>query len=216
MASSSSESENNIESDNETGNGDENKGDTFNPLIFFKGDMKELCLYKRVNKFYKSDCKKENIIKMIDIVNGKSKISLRILDWFVTKYSKKRTNDIVVNNGIDDYDVRIDYKSVLKSYKKKNFDPFRRREDKKFEYYFDKDTFLKTTLGQLNFFRWAISFKIVQCVEDNIDKVIKEMNSSNKEEKVKKSMKKQEETKNVTEQPKSKKINDDDFVISFK
>ena len=58
-----------------------------NPKDFFT--VKELCYYKKIDKFF-TGCTKENIIKMIDIINGKSSISLRVLDWFVTKYSKKR------------------------------------------------------------------------------------------------------------------------------
>ena len=122
---------------------------------------KELCLYKMVSEFYKS-CPKEHIRKMIDIVNQKSEISLRVLDWFATKYSKKNSN-IKIDNDIPYYNVRIDYKAVLKSYKKRNFDPFRRR--KKFKFLFDKQNELQliTTLGQLNFFQWAIKNNIIAC-----------------------------------------------------
>jgi hypothetical protein len=149
---------------------------------------KELCLYKMVSEFYKK-CSKEHVQKIIDIVDGKSNISLRILDWFVTKYSKKK-QDIKIDNGIDYYDVRIDYKAVLKSYKKRNFDPFRRR--KKFKFYFDKEHKLEliTTLGQLNFFQWAIKNNIIKYVNDHLDEITKEMNLSNKEEKLIKKNKK--------------------------
>ena len=33
--------------------------------------------------------KTENINKILPIINGTSKISLRVIDWFVTNYSKK-------------------------------------------------------------------------------------------------------------------------------
>ena len=32
--------------------------------------------------------KKSNFVKMMNVVNGESKISLRIIDWFVTNYAK--------------------------------------------------------------------------------------------------------------------------------
>ena len=33
--------------------------------------------------------KSENIIKIISVINNNRKISLRVIDWFVTNYSKK-------------------------------------------------------------------------------------------------------------------------------
>jgi sulfur relay (sulfurtransferase) DsrC/TusE family protein len=53
--------------------------------------------YKQVNtqkqllldnlmEFYKNN---ENLKKMTNVINGESKISLRIIDWFVTNYAKK-------------------------------------------------------------------------------------------------------------------------------
>ena len=47
---------------------------------------KEKYYYKMVNNFFKN----YQIEIMIDIINSKSKISLRILDWFVTSYAKKK------------------------------------------------------------------------------------------------------------------------------
>ena len=83
---------------------DENIVLNINPVKFF--DPKELCYYKKINTFYGS-CSNEQIQMMIDIINSgaknkiatKSKISLRVLDWFVTKYSKKV--DLSVETGIN-------------------------------------------------------------------------------------------------------------------
>lgn len=164
-----------------------------NPNKFF--NQKELCLYKKVDDFFKECYEKnpENISKMIDIIEGKSDISLRILDWFVTKYSKKK---ITCNGGtknVEAFDVKISYKAQLKGYKKRYFDPFRRR--RKFYYPCEKDGFIVyesefkhiyTTLGQLNFFKWAFSSNIVSYVEENLNFIISEMNLYNKDEKKKK------------------------------
>jgi hypothetical protein len=161
----------------------------FDPAKFFTN--KELCYYKMIDKFFKS-CSMDKINKMLDIVNGTngSEISLRVLDWFVTRYSKKKLEFDVNNNG-ETFDVHISYKSQLKSYRKKYFDPFRRR--KKFWYKYDKNDDTKkfhTTLGQLNFFYWAISNNIIGFVEKNITQILKAMNQSNKEDKKKKEVKK--------------------------
>ena len=77
-------------------------------------------LLKTLFDFYK---KGENLNKLLGIVNGDSRISLRIVDWFVTNYAKK--NYIVYN---DRFKVYNDYKLKLKAYSKKRFDPFCRWE----------------------------------------------------------------------------------------
>lgn len=183
-----------------------------NPVTFFS--VKELCYYRMVKKFF-STCNSETISQMIDIVEGKSDMSLRVLDWFVTKYSKKRI-DCGHSKDVDMFDVRISYKSQLKSYKKKYFDPFRRK--KKFNYYFDNGLVMKTTLGQLNFFKWAFTNNIVLYVDKNLKQVIKEMKLSNKEidkkNKVKKDInkkkKKDQSDEKLVKTKKIKKNNDND------
>jgi len=152
------------------------------PLTYFS--KKEICYYKMIDRFFKKRSQVE-IQNMIDIISESSDISLRILDWFVTRYSKKRI-DITLGEK-EAYDVHISYRAQLKSYKKKYFDPFRRW--KKFWYNYDKTDGTKlfhTTLGQLNFFKWALSNNIIKYVTDNIVNLTKSMNNSNKEEKTKK------------------------------
>ena len=45
----------------------------------------DLLLVKLMD-YYKED---ENLNKMLNIINGNSKISLRIVDWFATNFAKK-------------------------------------------------------------------------------------------------------------------------------
>jgi hypothetical protein len=185
--------------------------------------QKELCYYKMIDKFFNT-CNLNDKKKMIDIINGESKLSLRILDFFVTKNSKKMSNCDIITKFSDVFDVRISYKSQLKSYKKRYFDPFRRR--KKFDYYFMEDTHvqhIKTTLGQLNFFKWAITYDIISHVEINLKKISDDMVISNKENKKKKKKKielllkekKKENTKNITKKSSVniKEDNYEDFQI---
>ena len=151
-----------------------------------------------IDKFFKK-CPEKNIKKMVEIINGESEISLRILDWFITRYSKKKL-DITVSNG-EIFNVHISYKAQLKSYKKIYFDPFRRRQKFYYSYYINgEEKKLLTTLGQLNFFKWAIKNKIVKMVVERFDEITKEMNKSNKEDKIKKEEKKlldEEKKKNI-------------------
>ena len=68
----------------------------------------------------------DNLIRMMNIINGESDISLRIVDWFVTNYAKKNfvVYEITVNNNTFRFKVFHDYKLKLKAYSKKRFDPF--------------------------------------------------------------------------------------------
>jgi hypothetical protein len=184
-------SDDEIDSDDESSEENlENINKEFDPLTFF--NSKELCYFKMISKFYKLR-PKEEISKMIRIINSESEISLRVLDWFVTRYSKRRF-EINMGNGVEIFDVHISYKSQLKSYKKRYFDPFRRR--KKFYYQLienDSSSFIITTLGQLNFFRWAITNNIISFVEDHLIQVTKAMNISNKKDKQKKEQKRKKD-----------------------
>ena len=164
--------------------------------------------YNRANDFY-INLDKETMLDVYSIITKKhkrkKKISLRFLDWFVTKYSSKYNVCYKNNEDDDDFNVHISYKAQLKSYKKKYFDPFRRR--KKFYYYYDKNNLSKrilTTIGQLNFFRWAFANNVIHYVEHNHKTIFKAMNKSNKEDKKRKLQKKKQKQKHTTKKHKTK------------
>jgi len=143
---------------------------------------KEKMLYDVLNDFFVK-CNEKEIETIIDIINGKYKISLRFLDWFVTRYCYLYKTSIQINNKYNkeqDFNINISYKAQLKSFKKKCFDPFKRKN--KFYYSFAKNVMnysILTTLGQLNFFKWAISFDIIKYVEDNFDTINNKINYVN-------------------------------------
>jgi len=117
--------------------------------------------------------------QVVPIITGKSKISLRILDWFVTNYSKKNNTHFQVcevNEKVKNFIVYLDYKAQLKAYSKKSFDPFCRRERISFIDHDNKE--LITTVGQLNFFRWAIENNILDFINNNFDIIESDMNNS--------------------------------------
>lgn len=161
----------------------------FNFDDFYKSlGHKEKYYYNKIDEFFKG-CSKSNITMMIDIINSNSKISLRILDWFITKYSdqyKIRYKNKRDNDG-SYFNVHASYVSQLGSYKKQYFDPFRRYC--KFWYNYDKkndEKVIYTTIGQLNFFKWAIEYDVLDFIDINYDKLIAAMNKSNKDMKEKK------------------------------
>lgn len=168
----------------------------FDPITFFK-DKKELFYFKQINRFFMTQCSEFDVNQMVDIINKKSAISLRVLDWFITKYTCK-----TIDLDKEIFDINIHYKAQLKSYKKRNFDPFKRGAWKRFYYSYDKNNTnkkVRTTISQLNFFKWVITEKIIIYVEKNIDNIIKAMNIYNKEKKLLKEQKKLSKNKNKKE-----------------
>jgi len=122
--------------------------------------------------FYKNE---EYLNKMLKIITGESKISLRIVDWFATNYAKKYYT--LYSIGDKRFKVYFDYKLKLKAYSKKKFDPFCRWDRISIPY---KDgTSIETTIGQLNFFKWAIENKIIEYIEENYETIEKDMNNRN-------------------------------------
>ena len=135
---------------------------------------KDLLMQSLINFFTNRD----NLDQVIPIITGKSKISLRILDWFVTNYSKKNNihYQITLNNKIKNFIVYLDYKSQLKAYSKRQFDPFCRRERISFIDHDNNE--LITTVGQLNFFRWGIENNILEYIKSNYEIIENDMNNS--------------------------------------
>lgn len=129
-------------------------------------------LLNSLNEFYQKD---GNIDKTLTIINGQSTISLRLVDWFVTNYAKK----YFVIYALKDVRFKVydDYKLKLRAYSKRRFDPFCRWERITIPY---KDNVsMQTTIGQLNFFKWALENKIIDYIEKNYETIEKDMNSRN-------------------------------------
>jgi hypothetical protein len=124
----------------------------------------------------------DNFQKFISIISGDSQISIRLIDHFVTKYSKyNKCNFKLSENGKENvFNVYYDYKNQLKHYQKTHFDPFSRGDRIPF---FMGDTCLITTIGQLNFFRWFISKKIFDYLVLKKNEVFDDMNKKNKTDK---------------------------------
>ena len=142
-------------------------------------------LLKNLLEYYKND---ENLEKMLKIITGESKISLRIVDWFVTNYSKKYfTKYDIVEDGkvMSRFKVYFNYKLELKAYSKKRFDSFCRWERIKIPYKDGK--FIETTLGQCNFFCWCLKNKVIEYIDEHYDEIDDDMikrNSTSKKNEI--------------------------------
>jgi hypothetical protein len=134
-------------------------------------------LLTKLIEFYGKD---KNMERILPIINGESMISLRLIDWFATNFSKKNYTvyPLKCRNGEEKrFKVYIDYKLKLKAYSKKRFDPFCRWDRITIPY--KNETHIQTTIGQLNFFRWALENKILDYVETNLVKINNDMNNRN-------------------------------------
>ena len=122
-----------------------------------------------------------NLDKILKIITGETKISLRIVDWFATNYAKKYYTLYVIEGTHDNvtrrFKVYDDYKLKLKAYSKKRFDPFCRWERISIPY--KNGTSIETTIGQLNFFKWTLENKVIDYIEQNYNEIEKDMNNRN-------------------------------------
>ncbi len=133
-------------------------------------ESKHDVLLKALNKYYDEDA---TFDKFKSVLEGHTRISLRVLDWLVTNYAKKR--NIVYQTSVKGREVTfnmfLEYKSQLKAYSKRHFDPFSRRERVCFRG-------VNTTCGQLNFFKWAMQYGVLDYAQRHHDEIEQDMLAS--------------------------------------
>lgn len=123
-----------------------------------KIECKPELVISSLQRFYSSH---PEINKVLTYLTGDAPLSLRIIDWFVTKYSRKNFVRYPLNG--QDFLVYLSYKGQLKAYSKQYFDPNCRRERIMFK--IPSHEQFMTTIGKLNFFRWALESKILNYIE---------------------------------------------------
>ena len=141
-------------------------------------------LLNSLNNFYSNNEEYKIILKKI--INGKHELSLRMIDWLVTRFAKSNNiiywindnddkiynylpenDEIIKNDKFKKITLYLDYRAQLKSFKKFNFDAFRRHKRIFFKINDKTDEFIETTIGQLNFFKWAFNNKIINYAIEN-------------------------------------------------
>jgi len=148
--------------------------------------------------------KPEHMGKLLPFLKGESKISIRLIEWFVSVYSSQHTIDWFLGDG-EFFNVHLDYQAMMGNgssggYTKQLFDPFCRkwrkekRKDKDgntytvkiyhgIKFYYTDDEYEITTVAQLNFFKWFIGNKVLDYMIENKDDLTAEMNRYNHEKK---------------------------------
>ena len=79
--------------------------------------------------------------------------------------------------GEDRFKVYDEYKQKLRAYSKRRFDPFCRWE--RIQVPYCENQMIETTIGQLNFFKWAIENHILEYIQDNYKDIEKDMMERN-------------------------------------
>lgn len=125
-------------------------------------------LLDSLKRFYASE---DNLRQLTEVLGKNPPVSLRTIDWLVTNYSK--ADNRYVEGCITPVNIYIAYKAAQGSVKKKLMDPFCRRERIVFQNSNAQD--FVTTLGQLNFFRWAIKNGVLKYAIDNAKDIEKHM-----------------------------------------
>jgi len=125
---------------------------------------KEQWVLHRLETFYANP---ETFARVQSILKGESKLSLRLIDWFVTNYSKKQNVSFLTKDN-KHVIVYLVYKAHLKAYNKKMFDPFCRHARIDFQG-------VSTTVGQLNFFAWAMEDDVIDYLFEHRDDIHADM-----------------------------------------
>lgn len=124
---------------------------------------------------------------LIPVITQRSRVSIRVMDWLVTNYSKEHKITYTYKKGKVQriFDVHHEYKSTLDSLGRPLFDPFRRQdrltfaveETQKDEHgnSIAKEVTYQSTLGQLTFWHWAQTKGVFRFCYDNAEKIEKHM-----------------------------------------
>lgn len=129
-----------------------------------KIECKPELVISSLQRFYATHAE---IDKILVYLTGEAPLSLRIIDWFVTKYSRKNFVRYSLNG--QEFLVYLSYKGQLKAYSKQYFDPNCRRERIMFKIQ-GREPFM-TTIGKLNFFRWALETRIIDYIEAHQEEI---------------------------------------------
>jgi hypothetical protein len=142
-------------------------------ITILKGESISLRL---IDWFVTNYCKKFNVLYNLNDFKDKDsvhqasqQVAQQAAQQAAQEQQKKKDqsfdNFIIVHNN---------YKGQLKAYSKKNFDPFCRRN--RIRFYYDENKYFITTVGQLNFFKWALENHIINYIKTHLKEVENDMN----------------------------------------
>lgn len=148
-----------------------NKSDSIGHFLVCGLSQRQTSIMKRIEPFFTPDI---IINLLVPLVNQESGISLRALDWLVTNYSKKHNIVCKGTNGM--FNIYHGYKVALSHFRRRNFDPFRRRS--RLTVVLDGKTVCESTVGQCNFLYWAHTNGVLAYANENSNDIETDMNAA--------------------------------------
>jgi len=136
---------------------------------------KEAMLLERLEREYTTQVLREALLPLQANV-----VSLRSLDWAVVNWSKK--HNVICTSSVPGQMTNVHqvYRTTLSFWKRRLFDPFRRR--RRIHVNIDGVEY-KTTLGQANFALWGYKTGILAYVLRHIDDIEHDMHRASKKQK---------------------------------
>lgn len=110
---------------------------------------------------------------LMPVAKAEFDVSLRLLDYCCTNYAKKTR--VVICEEHQTIHLFSLYKDWLRHYRRRTFDPFRRRERICFRPPTSTTEWLETTVAQLNFIRWADLYGVIRFVRRNSKAIERDM-----------------------------------------
>jgi hypothetical protein len=150
---------------------------------------REECLLLSLLTWYNAD--RSRVEAFSEIITRRSGLSLRIIDWLSTNYSKTVQVVIMSQDGVPT-DLYSDYHKLLSAYNKRMFDPFSRRRRIELVVL---GKVLEVSIAQMNYFKWFISKDLVAFLIKNRNVVESHMKASENNRKAAKDTKKVEVAK---------------------
>lgn len=99
-----------------------------------------------------------------------SNSSFRKIEWFLTRFAIRSPIEVGFHQ-----DIGAEYRNQMLKYGKRYFDPFKRTNKIAIDH---NGVQFETSIGQLNFFRWAYMNGVLDYVNDNIELITQEMNTA--------------------------------------
>lgn len=116
---------------------------------------------------------------ILPIIMCEDIMTMSAINYTVTNYTKDFSS-YIMKDGKALY-IHKSYKRKLNKDGKDLFDPFCR--ETKFPYYYDDDKYVVTTVGQLNFYKWALDIGLLDFIRENFDDIILHMKRKAKKSK---------------------------------
>lgn len=146
--------------------------------------QRQISIMQRIEPFFTPSVIREILVPL---VNQESGISLRALDWLVTNYSKK-LNIVCKTRSGSLFNIYHGYKIALTHFRRRNFDPFRRR--RRIDVMIDEQVACESTIGQCNFLHWSYVNGVLAYAIENAKDIEIDMNSASAMNKAERRMQK--------------------------